>query len=275
MILAKGKAVGLISIKGGVGKTTSVVNLAHVLSNNFGKKVAVIDANFSSPNIALHLGNVTHKHTMHDVLNDKVKMHDALFEHDLGFHVLLTAAPNGANNTINVQRFKQKVQQLKSYYDVILLDSSPTLNDEILATIAASDELYVVSTPDLPTLTTTLRAVKLAKDKKMNINGLILNKVRGKKYELKPSDMERLSGVPLVGVIKDNVRVLEALSKVKPITVLSPNSNASIAYKKIAAQIADAPYKEPAWHQKVLGYLKDDFKNLTTHKFSTGLNYYK
>lgn len=268
----KGKSVGIISIKGGVGKTTTVINLADSLAKEYNKKVLVIDANFSSPNIASHLGNVNCKNTIHDVLNQKSKPDEAIYKHELGFHII----PAHAGNTnVNYARLKQKVQQLKNHYDVILIDSSPVLNEELLAAIASSDELYVVSTPDLPTLSTTLKAVKVATENKTKINGLILNKVRGKNYELKPADMERLSGVPLVGVVKDNVRILEALNKVKPITTLNPHSDVSLAYKKIAAKIIGVEYKEPKFHKKIFGHLKDDFSNLATHKFSKGLIYYK
>ncbi len=272
--MSKGKAIGIVSIKGGVGKTTSVVNLAYTLSHDFGKKVAVLDANFSSPNISLHLGNINNKNSIHDVLSGKAKLQDALQEHELGFHVMTGAIGNSIASG-NYLKLKDKVNQLKNHYDIVLLDSSPTLNNELLATMLASDDLYVVSTPDLPTLSTTLRAVKVAKDKKMNISGMILNKVRGKNFELKPADMERLSGVPLVGVINDNVRVLEALSKVKPISMINPSSSVSLAYKSIAAKMLNVPYQEPAWHTKVLGYLKDDFSKLASHKFSKGLAYYK
>ncbi len=270
--MTKGKAIGVISIKGGVGKTTSVINLANVLANDFNKKVVIIDANFSSPNIALHLGNIDHKYSLGDLLNKKAKLSDVVHEHEFGFHVIPTSLASDSSNKL---RLKQVVQNLKNNYDIVLLDSSPTMNDEILATIMASDELYVVSTPDLPTLTTTLRAVNIAKNNKMKVNGLILNKVRGKDYELKPIDMERLSGVPLIGVINDNVRVLEALDKVKPVTSLSPNSDVSIAYKKLAAKMINAEYREPNLYTKTIAYLKDDFSNLATHDFTKGISYYK
>lgn len=271
--MSKGKSVGIISIKGGVGKTTTVINLAHCLSNDYGKKVLVIDANFSSPNVALHLGNINTKYTVNDVLGQKVKPSNAIYKHEFGFHVMSASIAQANGN--NFLRLKDKVSQLKKDYDVVLIDSSPSLNNELLATINASDELYVVSTPDLPTLSTTLRAVKLAKEKKMNISGMILNKVRGKNYELKPEDMERLSGIPLVGVVKDSVRVLEALNKVKPLTMLNPESSISLSYKKIASQLIGIPYQEPSWHRKIIGHLKDDFGDLATHNFSRGLAYYK
>ncbi len=270
--MTKGKSIGIISIKGGVGKTTTVLNLAHTLSKDFGKKVAVIDANFSSPNIGLYLGSVDHKFSLHHVLNDKSELHNAIYEHEFGFHFI---PADNSNPEANKQKLKPLVNQLKNHYDVVLLDSSPTLNDEILATINSADELYVVSTPDIPTLTTTLKASKLARENKTKVSGLILNKVRGKDYELKPEAMEKLTGLPLTGVVKDSVRFSEALNQVKPITMLNPNSDVSLSYKMMAAKMVNATYEKPKWGNKLLGYLRDDFKNLTTHKFTKGLRYYK
>jgi len=63
-----GKIIGVISLKGGVGKTTTVANLGASLAKDFNKKVLVVDANFSAPNLGLHLGLVDPKTTIHDVL---------------------------------------------------------------------------------------------------------------------------------------------------------------------------------------------------------------
>ena len=49
-----GKTIGVISLKGGVGKTTAVVALGSALAD-FGKKVLLVDGNFSAPNLGLHL----------------------------------------------------------------------------------------------------------------------------------------------------------------------------------------------------------------------------
>ncbi len=268
-----GKAIGLISIKGGVGKTTAVLNLAHSLVSDFGKKVLVIDANFSCPNLNLYLGNTNIKHTIRDVLNSNVKASSAVYEHEHGFHVLPSGFHSGNGN--NFMGLKPKVQALKKAYDFVIIDSPPTLNNELYAAIASSDELYAVSTPDLPTLSTTLKAVKAAREKKMNISGMILNKVRGKNYELKTADMERLSGIPVIGVVKDDVMLLDSVAKVKPISLLSPDGDTATTYKKMAAKIAGLKYAEPKWHRRVLANIKDDFSRLSTHKFSSGLLYYK
>ena len=274
MELAKkqGKVLGIIAIKGGVGKTTSAVNLAASLANDYAKKVVVVDANFSSPNVSLHLGSLDHKNNLHHVLNDKLHIGEAVYESNFGFHFVPSSLTNVKTNFM---KLKEKVKDLKKHYDFVILDSSPSLNEELLATMTASEELYVVTTPDLPTLSTTLRAVKLAKGRGTAIRGLVLNKVRNKKYELKAKDLEKLCGVPVVGVLNHNIKVAEALSKVKPVVISSPYADVSLAYKKLAAHLADEQYQKPGKLKLAVGRLKDDYESFKNHDFSKGFIYYK
>ena len=125
---------------------------------------------------------------------------------------------------------------------MILIDSSPTLNEEMLATMIASDELLVITSPDYPTLSTTLRAVRLAKQKKTPITGLILNKVRNKKFELTIQDIENSSKTPVLAVLPDDIKILEALSLTTPAATNFQNSDAVIEYKKLAAALIGEKY---------------------------------
>jgi septum site-determining protein MinD len=265
------KTIGIISIKGGVGKTTTSVNLANSLCKDFSKKVLLVDANFSSPNVGLHLGVMDHVHTSNTVLNDKSQMHEAIYEHSLGFHVLPASLKA---EKVNPLKLKSKLQAVRKYYDFIVIDSSPSLNDEMLGTIMAADELFVVSTPDLPTLSTTLRAVKLAKEKNTPIIGLILNKVKGKSYELKLEDIEKAAGVPVIATLPSSYRVLEALTSVMPITHHSPLNDVSLEYKRLAGAICNESFNEPSKMAKFVSDVKEDFDNLKNHDFSHGLRYY-
>ncbi len=160
--MSNAKTIGVISIKGGVGKTTTVVNLATSLAKENQKKVLIVDANFSSPNVGLHLGNVNHNCTIHEVIKGKADAKQAIHSHEYGFHYIPASLTH--TNSLNYNHLKQKLSSLKKHYDYLILDSSPSLNDELAATINAADDLYVVSSPDLPTLSTTLRAVRLAKE---------------------------------------------------------------------------------------------------------------
>lgn len=240
--MAESKTVGVIAIKGGVGKTTTVVNLATSFVKDFGKKVLVVDANFSAPTLSMYLGLKNPKFSLHDVLNDKIPASDAIIKHELGFDVISSSL---VPKSINPFALKDKLKSLKDYYHIILLDSSPNLNEEILATMVASDELYVVTTPDEPTLKTTINAVNVAKQKKTPIAGLIMNKVRNKKFELTINDMELATSIPVLAVLPDDDVVLEALSKTKPATIHSPNTDVAIEYKKLAGCIIGRNYKDP------------------------------
>jgi len=189
------KTVGIISVKGGVGKTTTAANIAASAASDFGKKVLVVDANYSAPNLGLHLGIIEPVHTVHDVLADNVKITEAIINHKLGFDIL----PASLNpKKINPYKLKNRLEKIKSSYDLIILDGSPTLNEEMLSTIVASDELIVVSSPDFPTLSCTLQAIKASKNKQ--ITGIVLNKVLNKKYELSIEEIEATTKVPVIGV---------------------------------------------------------------------------
>ena len=63
------------------------------------------------------------------------------------------------------RRHPLEIKHLKNYYDVILIDSSPTVNRELEAVMTVSDELFVITNPDYQTLLMTVRAVKMAKKK--------------------------------------------------------------------------------------------------------------
>ena len=159
-------------------------------------------------------------------------------------------------------KLKQKISYLKDYYDMILIDSSPNLNEEMLATMIASDELLVVTSPDYPTLSTTLRAVRLAKQRKTPITGLILNRVRNKKFELSVDDIEEAAQVPVLSVLPEDISVLESVAHTTPVTLHKPKANVSIEYKKLAACLIGERYEDPRlWHRLKSMFKKDIAKD--------------
>lgn len=142
---------------------------------------------------------------------------------------------------------------LRGYYDLILIDSSPASNTEMLATVMASDELFVITTPDHVTLASTMHAIKLARQKRTYLSGIILNKVKGKKYELGLEYIQDLTKVPVVSVLKEDEKILEALSKSKPLSALNNNRDSVVEYKKLAAALIGERYQDKRIKSRVKG----------------------
>lgn len=234
-----GKSIGILSLKGGVGKTSSVVSLGDALAS-FGKKVLLIDGNFSAPNLGLHLNLVDTDKTLNHVLNRTANPGEAVY--NCGDFDLM---PGSIFESFKINPFKLKhgIGPLRKNYDVIVIDSSPSLNDETLAVMNASDELLVVTTPDIPTLGMTMKAVKLAKRRGDPISGLIINKIYGKNFEISIEEIESAAEVPVMAVIPHDVDVLRSLSEFKPYTQHKPHSKGSEEYRRLAASMVGERYK--------------------------------
>ncbi|MBI2148471.1 AAA family ATPase [Candidatus Woesearchaeota archaeon] len=250
--MRRAKIIGFISIKGGVGKTTTVANLGFILAKDFKKKVLVVDGNFSGPNLALHFGFTKPINTLHDVLVGKVGLQKAIYEHNSGLHILPASL---FSHNVDCSKFHQYIASLRGYYDLILVDSSPTLNQEMLATIMASDELFVVTTPDYVTLASTLHAIKVARQKRTYISGIIINKSRNKNFELDLEHIQDATKVPVVSVLYDNEAVMKALAQGKPISSIYGSNNVSVEYKKLAAALIGDRYLD----KRILTRLKGVF----------------
>lgn len=236
------KTIGIIAIKGGVGKTSCTANLGAVMAEQFNKKVLVVDANFSAPNLGFHFGLFEPKENLQNALLDKTIIDNAIHEYSKKLHIIPSAFRGRAIK--NPFLLKKKLEKLKGHYDVILIDASPSMNNEILSTMIASDELYVVASPDYPTLSTTMRAIKVAKQKRTPIKGLILNRVRNKDFELTVEDIEDAAEIPVIGFLPDHNMMLEAVANTKPVSEHAPTSDPTIEFNKIAAFMLGEEYQD-------------------------------
>jgi len=236
--------LAFVSIKGGVGKTTLALETASSLANHFGKKVLLIDANFSAPNIGLYL-DLTNDLTLHDVLNG-TPLHNAIYE---SHGVDIVPASMYFNDQVDPYKLKNILEKFKSRYDFIILDSSPN-HKELGPVIAAADKIYLVTSPDNMTLTTTMKAAKIAKSQKTPIEGILVNKIRSPKHEYDLNQIEAITQIPVLARIKEHRKMAEALHEKIPITKLDPSNTISKEIKNFASAICGSPEK-PGIFQKL------------------------
>lgn len=240
-----GKIIGIMSLKGGVGKTSVVSALGTAISG-FGKKVLLIDANFSAPNLGIHFNLVDPEITLHDVLTRKANVGDAIYA--VGNLDIMPASIFSDVN-FSPMRLKEKIKYLKKKYDVIVIDSAPNLYDEGLSTLFAADEILFVTTPDHASLSDTLKTLNRAQTRGTQINGLVLNKVHGRDFELTMDQIEDTTNIPVMAVIPHELDVLRAQSNFTPSVEFNPRSKGSREYKKLAATLIGEEYKPVDWRR--------------------------
>ncbi len=153
--------ITVTSGKGGVGKTTTTINLGAAL-NHFKKEVIIVDANLTTPNVGLHLGAPIVPVNLNHVMQGKAKVSDAIYEHDSGTKVIPSSLSVKELRKINHDKLKDVAKKLRNMADFVLLDSAAGLGDEAVGSIEAADELIIVTNPEITADTDALKTVKLA-----------------------------------------------------------------------------------------------------------------
>lgn len=248
-----GTTIGMISIKGGVGKTTVASGLATTLAQEFGKKVLLVDGNYTTPHIGHHMDILEPRKTVHEVLDGKARPISAVHTR---YGVDVIPGHQNYGRAVNPFKLKDRLAGIKQDYDFTIIDSSPHLNDETLSAMLASDALFVVSTPDYPTLSSTLRAAQVAKQRGKPIAGIVLNKLRDPKYELSLADMELATDIPVVAKLPDGKEHAGSLFTRIPMPVYAKKAGFSREMRNLAASLVGAPEQKSFW-SSLLGLAAD------------------
>ncbi|HDD05152.1 MAG TPA: septum site-determining protein MinD [Candidatus Aenigmarchaeota archaeon] len=244
--------------KGGVGKTTAVINLGAALFH-FGQRVLIVDGNVTTPNLSLHLGIAKEKPTLHDVLEGSVNIENAIHLHSSGLMVI----PAGISLTNLKKIYKKTIAQaitgIVGRFDWVLIDVPAGLGKEARLAIEAANEVVVVTNPELPAAVDALKVSRLAKNLGTSPLGVIVNKFAGEKGEMSPENVAEFVELPLLGVIPYSNLFLKALSAKYPLVLLYPNSTPAVQYKKIAAALLGEKYEiieKPSIIQRIRRFLR-------------------
>ena len=228
--------------KGGIGKTTTSINLGAAL-NYFGKDVTIVDANLSTPNIGIHLGSPKVPIHLHHVVKGLNHISEAVYLHKSGMKVIPASLSIEDFKDSAPEKLKDHIQNLKT--DIALLDTAAGLGREALASINAANKVLIVTNPELPSLTDALKTIKLCHELNKNIIGVVLAKTNYKdENEIGVKAVEQFLGYPVISIIPEDKKIKESLRQREPVVYLFPKSEAAIAYKKLAAKLIGREYDE-------------------------------
>jgi len=237
------RIIGVTSGKGGVGKTTTAVNLGAALTA-LGRSVILVDANLTTPNVGIHLG-VLPSVSLHDVLQGDAYITEAIAIHPpTGLRVVPAGLSVQNITKANYNLLDDAIAELLGYSDFVIVDSPAGLEEGSRRVIEACDEVIIVTNPRLPDVTDALRARKIAEYAASHVLGVVLNKYRGLKHELTPAEVEQMLEAPVIVQIPEDDKVYEAVGVKNPVVNYAPACPASNEWNRLAHLIAGLEYTE-------------------------------
>ncbi|MBM3200378.1 septum site-determining protein MinD [Candidatus Woesearchaeota archaeon] len=250
------KYIGILSGKGGVGKTTSAINLGSAL-NYFDKDVVVVDGNLTTPNIGLQLGVPIVPINLHHALRGENHISDAVYQHPAGLKIIPAGISLDDLRKTNPDKLPHVLGHLNNKTDFVIIDGAAGLGREALATIASCEAVIIVTNPELPAITDALKAVKLSESFGRRVLGVVLTRTKPNNLDVSIKNIETLIEKPVIGVIPEDKSVREAMVRKDAVVYTHPKAKSSIAYKRLAASLIGRKYEveqaqEDHWMTKVL-----------------------
>lgn len=248
-----GKIVAIVNQKGGVGKTTTAVNLTAALTE-LGKRVLLCDfdpqANASS---GLGIDKRKIKKSIYDAIINDTPAENIIVKTKFGDVLPSTADLAGAAvELIGMSdanyRLDKVLSALKDCYDVILIDCPPSLEMLTLNGLAAADSILVpvqceyYALEGLSDLMATMRMVKKRINPRLEIFGVALTMFDGRtnfSTQVAQEVRRHFPGKVFTSVIPRNIRLAEAPSHGLPVTTYDRSSRGAQGYRDMAAEIIE------------------------------------
>ncbi|TGN68685.1 ParA family protein [Paracoccus liaowanqingii] len=243
--------VAIANQKGGVGKTTTAVNLGAALAQA-GHSTILVDLD-PQGNASTGLGITTEQreHTIYELLTGEVDLETAAIATDVHNLRLVPSTPDLASADVQLSQVLDRTRllerQLKSAPPgtIILIDCPPALGLlTVNAMVAASSvlvplqaEFYALE--GLSQLLATVKQVRQGANPRLRINGILLTMSdyrNNLSQQVEADARETLGDLVYPTVIPRNVRVSEAPSHAQPVLVYDPGSKGSVAYRQFAAE---------------------------------------
>ncbi len=250
----KTRIIAISSGKGGVGKTNVSINLA-IAYAQLGKKVIVLDADLGLANVNVVLG-VIPKYNLYHIIRKQKTLREIILDTPYGIQIV--AGASGFSKIANLtdeerESFISELSELSSA-DIIIIDTSAGVSNNVLDFIAAADDAIIVTTPEPTAITDAYGIIKIIAPEIDNMNlglKLVVNRVRSVTEGKKVSErVINIAGqflnlkVDYLGYVYDDPVVQQSVLRQKPFIISDPNSKAAICVKHLVGRLEKIEFKE-------------------------------
>ncbi len=230
------RVIIITSGKGGVGKSNFTLNYALGLAKH-GKQVVILDADVGFANIDVLMGIKPQK-TLADLIQKRATLDEIL---ETGPHdIKLIAGGSGFQELIDIQPEQcdyllEQLGALQGVADYVLIDTGAGLNAQMLQLILASDDVYVVLTPEPTAITDAYALIKMVVNREPNTRlQLVINRAQSMGEGKETAEKVRLVAERFLGVelstfcvLLDDPNVTKSVRRQKPFLLAYPHGLAS------------------------------------------------
>lgn len=238
------RIIGIVSGKGGVGKTITAINLGIALQE-LGEQVTVVDADMTVSNLGVQLGTFSFDVSLQDVVSGKEHILNSIHHHPMGLTIIPSSLSVDDVYTGLKPNSKKLRKDLKKLKGIVLVDCPPGLTDDALSVMEAVDDVIVVTNPDMPSVTDAIKVIKISRDLKKNVLGIVVNRVQGTNYELRPAEIEIMCEAPIISKIPEDKIIKKSIFEEMPVVKYSPYSKPSIEFRRLAHYLTNRAFQEP------------------------------
>ncbi|WP_324759215.1 P-loop NTPase [Haloarcula sp. GH36] len=222
--------------KGGVGRTTTSINLGVALANA-GHDAAVLELDLAMANLTEFL-DVEATTTLHGVLAGEATVADATYPAAGGLSLVPSGTSLEGYARTDLSTLPGVVDTLRERHDAILVDTPAGLSEETVRAMELADEAVLVSTPRVSSVRNANETLPLAGHVETAVSGLILTK-SGAGIPAVADHVASCLDVSVLGRVPEDDAVPYAQEHGEPVVEHAPHSGAAVAYRKIARRLTE------------------------------------
>ncbi len=264
------KATRIIAVssgKGGVGKTNIAINLA-LAYVQAGKRVIVMDADLGLANVNVVLG-VIPRYNLYHLIRKQKTLSEILVDTAYGIQIIAGASGFSKIANLNEEERKTFIGELAalSNADILIIDCSAGVSNNVISFIAAADDALIVTTPEPTAITDAYGIIKIIATEVENLDlglKLVVNRVKSVVEGRRVAErVINIAGqflnlkVDYLGFVYDDPVVHAAVVRQKPFFVVDPRSKAAVCVRHLVGRLENVDYRDgkgiPSFLKKLFG----------------------